>query len=50
MAVELGENNVWKRADGAENFLVFDSTENVVECGIGRGGWVSERWWRFQDA
>ena len=45
MAVELGENNVWKRADGAENFLVFDSTENVVECGIGRGGWVSE--WRW---
>ena len=30
---------------GAEKFLVFDSTENVVGCGIGRGGWVSERRW-----
>ena len=45
MAVELGESNVWKRVDGAEKFLVLDSTENVVECGIGRGGWVSELWW-----
>ena len=45
MAVEPGEKNVWKRADGAEKLLVFDSTENVVERGIGRGGWVSERWW-----
>ena len=45
MAVEPGESNVWKRADGAEQFLVFDSTENVVGCGIGRGGWVSEQWW-----
>ena len=34
MAVEPGESKVWKRADGAEKFLVFDSTENVVRSSV----------------